>query len=231
MHEAGDRSSYEILCQINIDLFLRMGYVTRVDVEKVVVLAHTHCLTSIYYLMRALVENVGIPAENIAFLPKPYSTIPGTAQKLKTLGVTIMAANPQIGPDYDKSMTAHVRDICSWGHALATKLSHRRKKPRVLMVDDGGMLTRQWLKDGKQRRSFDVVSIQQTRSGVTVLGETPPIPVINVAQCAAKRKFESHLIADAIIRKTDGLGLLRSASAIGIFGLGMIGQGCSTLTP
>lgn len=219
-----ENNAYDVLSQIDIDLLLNTGYEMQVGVENVVILAHTHCMTSTYYLIRALVESVGVPARNIALLPKPYSTIPRTVRRLKSLGITVMAPNPAIGSDYDKSMTPYVREVCSWGHTQVTKLSQRRKKPRVLLIDDGGILTRQWLKDAKRRSTFDVVSIQQTRSGVAVLGETPPIPVINVAQSAAKRKFESHLIADAILRKTDKLGRIKSASAIGIFGLGMIGR-------
>lgn len=216
--------SYEILTQIDLELLSEWGYHAQVGVEDVVILAHTHCLPSTYYLLRTLVHNIGIPAEHIVLLPKPYSTIPSAVRRIGALGVNVLSPKLEIGADYDQSMKPFIRDICSLGQTRATKLAQQRRKARVILIDDGGLLTRQWLDDAKRRSSFHAVSILQTRSGVSVLGDTPSIPVINVAQSAAKRKFESHLIADAIIKKMHALGSIKFAGSIGVFGLGMIGR-------
>ncbi len=216
--------SYEVLYQIDIDRLSEWGYQAQVSVEDVIVLAHTHCLTSTYYLLRSLVCSVGIPAEHIALLPKPYSTIPNAEFRVRSLGVKVFSPRLEVGVDYDESMESFVGDICSWGQTRATKLAQQKRKTRVILIDDGGLLTQQWLKDGNRRSSLHAVSIQQTRSGVSVLGEKPSLPVINVAQSAAKKKFESHLIADAILKKMHALGAIKAANSVGVFGLGMIGR-------
>lgn len=210
--------------QVNFDLFGAIGYAPRVDSEKLVILAHIHCLTSSYFLLRHMVRELGVPANNIILLPKPYSSIAAVIHRIQALGIKVLTPQLKTNLGYDDSMEVYVEDVCRLGYKQATDLARQRRKGRVILVDDGGALTRQWLRSRERRYSIDTISIQQTRSGVAVLGEKPAIPVINVAQSAAKRRFESHYIAKAIVKKTQKLGYIKPDRSIGVFGLGMIGR-------
>ena len=84
------------------------------------------------------------------------------------------------------------------------------------------MLTETWWRlYGAQ--SFEVVSVQQTASGMRRKPEPSVLAKIDVARCAAKRHFESKIISEGVLKKVRALDIIQGASKVGVAGVGAVG--------
>jgi hypothetical protein len=218
----------ETLHQVDLESFEHANLYLRVRPEHVVVLAHIHCLDSMMYLFESLLNLYGLRARNIFILPKRYSAIKRVVDDMLRLGLNII--NSPIPLDlgqYDQSASSGLSEICRLGELAAARLCRGKAKPRIILLDDGGLLTERWVKRAEMasnRFPLEVISVQQTASGVYRPPMSSSLPKINVAFSAGKRKFESRIIASGVIRKIEHLDFDINKKVIGIAGYGSIGS-------
>jgi hypothetical protein len=196
--------------------------------EHVVLLAHIHCIPSVVYLFEFLIRNHGLQPNQMAILPKRYSTISSAVCSLRKLGITIIENAKQIKPGhYDESAFNALSALCEHGESCIRRVEKYGTRSRLVLVDDGGLLAQRWARRyelGEAALDVDVVSVQQTASGVYREPRLSTMPKINVAYSAAKRRFESTVIAGGVVRKIDSLNICTGRKTVGIVGLGSIGK-------
>jgi hypothetical protein len=197
------------------------GYTRQIQPEDCVVLLNVHLLTSSVNFFKRLLQS-GFQPESIVVIPKRYSTIAAAEDDLRKLNCVIVQNDEEeCRPGfYDDS----ARGSLKLGVEMASQRCALIGARRCVLIDDGGLLTDIWCRTGYQRRGFDVISIQQTRSGLYPRRQQSPAFRINVGQCAAKVRFESKVIARGAIEKVQKLDLLSQPAKVGIIGLGHIGS-------
>ena len=176
-----------------------------------------------------MIEKAGFDRSKIIVIPKAYSTIPGSLQELKRkLGFRVSMSDEELRPGhYDDYAAFSLTRACEIADELG---KNDRKPPRIVLLDDGGTLTEHWFVRELAGR-FETVSVQQTTSGLF----RPPfhdrrILKVNVAGSAAKRWFESKIIAKGITRKVFARISELQRRKIGVVGYGAIGKALADAT-
>jgi D-isomer specific 2-hydroxyacid dehydrogenase, NAD binding domain len=216
----------EMLRCIGPELLAVDGIKRYVSPSRTLIFAHIHCLPSYSKLLGYMIDVLRFVPSQMFVVPKAYSTIPETLHELKAMGVGI--ANPngvfQVGY-YNNSAALTLNAACRYAAKL---IDNSRVAERAVLLDDGGSLTEFWHKHQLHER-IKTVSVQQTTSGIyREPTNCKKIIKINVAGSAAKRWFESWVIAAGVTRK---LGKIRHQLArrrIGIVGYGAIGKAIAT---
>lgn len=218
----------ETLHQVDLESFERANLYLRVRPEHVLILAHIHCVPSMVYLFQSLLKEHGVRAHNVFILPKRYSAIKRAIENMSELGLNVIHHIVSLEPgQYDQSASSGLAEICRLGELAAAKLCHDSAKPRIILLDDGGLLTERWVRRAdmaSNRPALEVISVQQTASGVYRPPMSPRLPKINVAYSAGKQKFESKIIAKGVVRKVERLNLDINSKVVGIVGYGSIGS-------
>jgi S-adenosylhomocysteine hydrolase len=213
----------EVIALID-DVFLNEDgfYKFRRHPKDIYILAYVHCLPSMVDLIRAMISALGVTASKIVILPKVYSRIESAAEQLRQLGVSVVEYKVCFEYGYyDESAWSSIEDACRIVHDRVVK--GKSSDSRVVLVDDGGLLTECWHKLYNAER-IETVSVQQTASGMWRRPFVSRIPKINVANSAAKRNFESYIIARAVANKADSLGVTNGKTRIGVAGYGAVGR-------
>ena len=146
-------------------------------------------------------DDLSIPQKQIVLISKSYSTVPRIEDDLNGMGISVLGENAQFKPGYyDFAASFLLKSGCQKARDICAEIAKKGRKPRLVLVDDGGMLTETWWKHHKDER-FDIVSVQQTASGTR--RDPPPTEVakIDVARSAAKRHFESKIISAGVLKR------------------------------
>ncbi len=215
---------WDVMLGADFELLEQDGYRRQVRGEDAVILAHLHCLPSILPLIWILQrEDLSIPGKQIIVIAKPYSTIQGALISLRQLGVVVLAhaAKFHVG-QYDQAASGHLVEGCERAKAVCNDVKKRGGKPRLILVDDGGMLTETWWTHHKTE-NIDAVSVQQTASGIRRDPDPGKIVKIDVARSAAKKHFESKIVAAGVLKKVRELDVLTKTSSVGVAGVGAVG--------
>ncbi|HAT8326964.1 TPA: hypothetical protein GDD11_15205 [Legionella pneumophila] len=186
--------------------------------------------TAIFYVHHPLMTSVnvvdalihlGAKPHNIFILGKRYSECEAVVTALMSRGVHYQPCSMQttIG-DYSSSF---IRDI-NWLWAKVVEEIDEDVE-EILVMDHGGhaitYLPLMLLKN------YKIVGIEKTTAGFINNEQRglPPIPIIDVANSAAKRFLESPLIAEAVVNKImTYLPENPSDFVFGVVGLGAIGN-------
>lgn len=199
--------------------------------DDIFILTHTHVLPSFCKMVHGFSELLSIPGDRIFIIPKPYSSIPSSVEGLKKQGVNLLSPSGYPRPGYyDEFMSDQLYSRC-----VEFAKAVRRGRPdsdsaRVVLIDDGGLLTSTWNRVPLSR-SIPTVSIQQTASGLfrrripNIRREN--VTIINAARSAAKKYFENHIIAEGVLDKIHSLGLDFNDGKVGLVGYGAIGGAIS----
>ena len=175
-----------------------------------------HLLETTGSLIQTLLS-LGLDPKNIHILGKSYSSNPEVENRLKALGVNVAeTGRQQYWGEYSTLLTA---DVAKLWTQVARGLEAQRPEG-VIVLDDGGFCIK-----GMPRCLLDgvpVVGIEQTMSGLSLLGVPPRFPVIDVASSAAKQWIEPPMISEAVLARLSSHRL--SDSAIGVVGFGNIGK-------
>ena len=186
--------------------------------EDVLIIAHTHVLTSSYALFRHLAAVVGY--QNIFIMDKPYSTIPAVADRVVEMGAELIRVTMKRGLAYEFSVQDSIRVL--WDRVLAH--TKRVRISKIVIIDDGADILSNipW----QELAGIEVVGVEQTTRGVNRIREgyaTYPA-VVNVAGSAVKKEIESDFIARAIVDELmTVLGDARG-NRVGVVGMGNIGK-------
>ena len=187
---------------------------------ETVIVAVQHLLASNVALFAALIE-LGLAPENAFVIGKGYSTSPAMADALAELGPTVFPNLSAIRPGhFGSSMDEGLGRLLN----LVSTRFERRPINHLVVVDDGGRclsLARTMAINAKS-----IVGVEQTTSGIRrVTGSSLHFPVIDVARSAAKLRYESPLIAEAVVRKlATTRAAPRAGMVAGVIGLGSIGS-------
>jgi hypothetical protein len=215
-------SLIEMLRSVGPKLLAVDGFSQSLSPSSVLVFAHIHCLPSYSKLLGYMIDEIGFDPSAMVVIPKAYSTIPETLHELKAMGIRVEMSNGklEIGR-YNEYAASALKSACGYAAELIDK---RRDACRAILLDDGGSLTEFWYK-WQLHKKIKTMSVQQTTSG---LSRNPTgskkVMKVNVAGSAAKRWFESHVIAAGITRKLKEIECQLSRSHIGIIGYGAIGR-------
>jgi hypothetical protein len=209
--------------------------------RHVVVLAQPHCLPSMVELFRQLTRaDIGISPARVVIVPKAYSSIPSALCEFGKLGFRIVEdiRSHRLG-DYD--FAAH--DSLLRGCIAALRMCRAHKFPgrkvRLIVIDDGGLLTETlwrlsdpehpkrlslWGLDQSVFGRLEIISVQLTASGFWREPVPQEMKKIDISRSAAKRLFESKVIAKGVLKKVNALHLVHNVSAVGIVGGGALGS-------
>lgn len=186
--------------------------------------------TAIYYVHHPLQTSInvidsiiqlGAKPSNIFVLGKSYSECEAVVSSLVQRGVHYQPCSMQtsIG-NYTSSF---IRDINWLWAKLIEQVPYDIEE--ILVLDHGGhAITYLPL---MLLGHYKVIGIEKTTAGFIDSNKRglPPIPMIDVANCAAKRFLESPLIAEAIVTKIISyLPENKDDFIFGVVGLGAIGQ-------
>ncbi len=187
--------------------------------DGVVLVSLQHLLPSIVPLFNRLVS-AGIDPTRIFIMGKPYSTIPSVVSNLGELGCYVHLPNEKslgVG-SFAERFRSYVQGF--WrvvrNHLPATV-------KRLVVLDEGGWLSREIPSDLVEQ--YSVVAVEHTMYGVfTFPSGGRSYPVVLMAASAAKTRFESPVIADAIVGRLWELIPFLDKMHVGIIGLGNVGQ-------
>ncbi|MBL7479709.1 NAD(P)-binding domain-containing protein [Legionella bononiensis] len=186
--------------------------------------------TVIYYVHHPLHTSInvidsfvalGARYENIFILGKKYSQCDEVVSILQRRGVHYQPCSMQsrIG----QYATAFIRDINWLWFQLILHVNERIDN--ILILDHGGHAIT--YVPSELFAKYRIVGIEKTSAGFFDIDKRglPPFPIIDVANCAAKKCLESPLIAKAIVNKL--FSLLPDPQInihYGVVGLGAVGQ-------
>ena len=210
------------------------------DGLRIVALCQLHCLPStVRLIVRLCSTDIGINPRHIIFVPKSYSTISPSRLELEHLGVQLVDHTERFQPGcYDQSVKNSLVKACHLAGSTCAELAAQGSRVRLVIIDDGGLLTEAWWTQWptpRQASVFDVagsertfspietVSVQQTTSGIRRLPHPSQIPKIDISRSAAKRYFESRIIAEGVLSKVRELDLLQEGDPVGVIGVGALG--------
>lgn len=187
--------------------------------KTAIVYVHHPLMTSIN-LIDALIQ-LGAKPENLFILGKSYSDCEPVASALIEKGVYYQPCSMQTGlGQYSPSF---IRDINWLWRKVVEKLDFQVEQ--IIVMDHGGhAITYLPL---TLLEHYKIIGIEKTTAGFinTQKCGLPPIPVIDVANSAAKRFLESPLIAESVVKKiVSYLPENLDNFIFGVVGLGAIGK-------
>lgn len=197
-----------------------------ISLEDTVFIGVQHLLFTTGSLFETLIR-LGAKPENMYFAGKCYSTSPVVADKLRAMGMHIInGTKPEKWGEY---AAAHNNDIKSLWAKCSEYIEKNDDIKKIIVLDDGGEAIEHVPPQLKYNDKYSLIGIEQTRMGIYSLSEKfPSLPVINVAQCCAKQKIESHFIGEIILKKaseiTQNLNPYTQRWHIGVIGVGAIGH-------
>lgn len=179
-----------------------------------------HPLQTSLNVIDAIVR-LGAGPKNIFILGKRYSECSDVVDALVKLGVHYQPCSMQI--NLGKYSYSFIRDINWLWAQLVSALSEDIRE--ILILDHGGHAVTYFPPALLNR--YKVVAIEKTSAGFIDIDKRglPPFPMIDVANCAAKRFIESPLIASAVVNKIVSYLPKEGGKHIyGVVGFGSIGQ-------
>ena len=188
------------------------------------------CKTAIFYVHHPLKTSInvinafirlGAKPEHLFVLGKCYSECKSVVSALVQTGVHYQPCSMQIS--LGQYLYSFVRDINWLWSKMLEKLD--TEVEQILVVDHGGHAINYL--PLRLLEQYKIIGIEKTAAGFfnSERRGLPPIPMIDVANCAAKRFLESPLIAEAVVNKIlSYLPEQINDFVFGVVGLGSIGQ-------
>lgn len=186
--------------------------------------------TAIYYVHHALRTSVnvidaiiklGAKPNNVFILGKSYSECDAVVSSLIQLGVHYQPCSMQTS--IGSYSYAFIRDInWLWARLIDTIGDDVEE---IMILDHGGHAISYF--PLMLLEKYKIVGIEKTTAGFMGSDKNglPPIPLIDVANSAAKRFVESPLIASAVVNKIASyLPKNKEGLIFGVVGLGSIGK-------
>ena len=178
----------------------------------------SHLLATSVPLARAL-RSAGTLAKSAIVVGTPYGTNPAVRKTLAEDGFDVRVPRLSV-TDYQRKVERAVDDM--------VKLHRRNHKP-VVVLDDGGLVTKILHSNPRYRDVLGAFKIvEQTTRGITLAEQQQlKVPVINVARSVAK-KAEGRFIGAAVSAKVlQGLGRLGRTLdrvPVTVMGYGVVGR-------
>jgi hypothetical protein len=151
--------------------------------EDCVLVLHVHLLPSMVPFFERLIQ-LGFQPSSIVVVGKGYSAVPWVRQGIAEKGCTVISSdNRSFSPGfYDQHAKRNLKEAVNKA-LLKCRSTHVR---RCILVDDGGFLTSTWCAYAGAAHKFDLISIQQTESGLYWRRNYASACRVNVARSTAK---------------------------------------------
>jgi D-isomer specific 2-hydroxyacid dehydrogenase, NAD binding domain len=188
--------------------------------DSTALVALQHLLPSVADLFRRFVD-AGFKANSIFLVGKPYSTIQRTTLDLAQHGVSVFA-EPISTSFKVGAYSAYFREqIKVFWRRVREQLPSRIR--RIIVLDEGGWLRREMPEDLVDE--YEIVTVEHTTYGLFGRPDgSMDYPVVLMAASAAKTRFESRVIADAIVERLRESVPDLESRRVGLVGLGNLGR-------
>jgi S-adenosylhomocysteine hydrolase len=193
--------------------------------ERIAFVCVQHLLPTTVSLFSSLIK-LGARPDNIYILGKYYSTNNLAKEALvHQLGLSLVENSPQTKLGFFSDF--FYKDVMNLWRCFLKDLS-TKSIDSVIVIDEGGHCLATMPE--KFASSHKVVGVEQTTAGLLkpyVVNNLQKlhIPLINVAQSAAKKWLEPFVISRSVIKKIfDIIPIENKNSVFGIVGLGAIGR-------
>jgi hypothetical protein len=186
------------------------------ELNKTAAIYIHHALQSSFQLLRAQLQ-LGLNPKNTFVLNKSYSECKSVVKDIKNLGINYQECSAQVG--LGKFSHSFIRDINALWQKVLTK---EEPISNLIVMDHGGHALS--FVPAEILKKYDVIGIEKTSAGLKNIRGLP-FPIIETASCAAKKFFESPLIAEAVISKlTPFIPVHKKKLICGVIGYGSIGK-------
>lgn len=187
--------------------------------EKTAVIYVHHALQTSVPVLESMFK-LSLAPKNTFVIGKRYSDNDEVIKKARSYDLHYQSSSEQSGLGRFKQ--SFTRDINLLWAEVVSQLDPE-KIDNVLILDHGGYATNFVPSDILEK--FNVVGLEKTSGGLRALNFGPSFPLINMANCAAKRVLESPLIAEAILSKLKPvIDMTTIPTECGIIGYGTIGK-------
>jgi len=190
------------------------------ELHRTALVALQHFLPSIPALVTRFLE-LGFRPEAVFLLGKPYSTVPAVVEELEARACYVHRPPDRfltVQESYASRFRRLVREFLA---EVIKRLPSQIQ--RVVVLDEGGWLSTEI--DDFFLPDANVVVVEHTMFGAKVLrNDKWKRPVVLMAASAAKTRFESPVIAEAIVQRLGEQVKQFVGSTVGIIGLGNIGS-------
>ncbi len=189
------------------------------DLSGIYLVATQHLLLTTGSLFESMFE-LGLKPSQTYVCGKLYSTAKFVSDELRGLGVYVQPATICFRPG--EFVGAFTNDIRRLWRRVEEDLPKDRSVA-IIVLDDGGRCLSNI--PSAIRSKHCIVGIEQTTAGVHLQHLTLGLPIVQVAQSAAKRYVESPLVCSAVIQKVRAKAFsFDDGSTCGVLGLGFIGR-------
>jgi len=152
-----------------------------------------HLMDSTLDIMRLFIHR-GLDPKNTFLIGKTYSTSTEVYNDL--LEEQINVHKGSFSFDSHQSYDNHFEKILSQFVKQSIKKLTFAGVKKIIVLDDGGHLAKIIKESGLMSKGIVFVGVEQTSSGYHLIKEAGiPFPIINIARCDAKLKYEtSHIV-------------------------------------
>lgn len=167
------------------------------DLSDTILISSLHIMASNATLIQSL-NSLGMRYADMYLLGKDYSANQNVADELAQRGAQVhivRALVNQYSTDYRSLLLLAVIDILK---NIDATILRNKKTNRILIMDDGGVLISA-VNGFEFVRYVSIFGVEQTTSGVNLIGSKLAFPVVNVARCRRKLIDESPIIAESFI--------------------------------
>jgi len=189
--------------------------------KRTIVISVHHALPPSLALLRAQFK-LGLDPKYTFVLDKHYSECKEVVEKIKAERVNYQPSSAQIG--LGKFSFSFIHDVNHLWYRLSENLKNNETVENIIIMDHGGHALS--FIPSEILEKYRVVGLEETMGGlINPSAQGLTFPVIEVASCAAKKIFESPLIAEAVVTKLTPLIPIKDDNlTCGVVGYGSIGK-------
>lgn len=194
--------------------------------KKTLFICVQHLLFTNIDLFKAMIHLGALP-NNIYILGKIYSTNLSAEKLLHNMGIHIASRHNQ-----DSGLTSFREAFDADILSMMDEILYRRGQETfdaIIILDDGGHCIKNYYQSVlfENFKNVPIMGVEQTSSGLRFL-QKPDYSTIEVASSALKQEVESLFIANAIVKKCQGIFENRNKT-FSVIGLGVIGRSLANL--
>ena len=193
------------------------------DLSKVLFIGVQHKLETTASLFKAFID-IGADPKKMLFTGKCYSTNKSVALAMQNLGINLVPDSfPKKVGEYQKVCREGLKNM--WKQAEIILLKHKDIE-KIVVIDDGFRCIEEM--PNYLRLKYAVGLVEQTRGGLySGVVNALPLPLVDHATSAAKKRLEAPKIGKAIFRAFDKyIAALKIdfQNVCGVMGNGAIGN-------
>lgn len=170
------------------------------SLEDICIIGAQHILPTTLRMLNSLF-NRGLEPKNVSLIGKCYSTDFSTYHEMIHQGIDVCPSSYAFikNESFDET---YKKNLENFFHKISTNFFYKKEFKKIILLDDGGELLKNvnFFINRTKMEHCSILGIEQTSSGFEKIKDVHfSFPIINVARCNAKLKYESPLIAATTI--------------------------------